>query len=211
MRTGRISAGFIPGRMSQRVLHSVVSEVGAPGGFAQRVLRFTHTDTVVVIHSFGSDVDAHFDAYEAAYEAAYAAYSKFILVFDARTLGCVPSADTRERKISLTARLKSQTTYKVPFVGVLVSNELFAGIISQLLRARGQAAPLLLTHDVHTLARDIVRAMYIADGVNPVSLSTFQTVSDSTTTLAQAGFPAVFVCTLVLYLKFMRHHLSRGQ
>ena len=183
---------------------SVTETAAASNAFTQTVVRFHGLSTVAVVYSFGPDIDANIDAYEAAYRAAYATYSKFVIVFDARFLGCVPSANTRERKLDLTSSLKWQTTFKVPFVGVLVSNELFASIISELLRARGQAAPLLLTHSADSLARHVVRAAVLSDG-RAVRDDAF--AKASATTLFAAGYQTVFLCTLVLYLKFMRHHL----
>ena len=87
---------------------SVTETAAASNAFTQTVVRFHGLSTVAVVYSFGPDIDANIDAYEAAYRAAYATYSKFVIVFDARFLGCVPSANTRERKLDLTSSLKWQ-------------------------------------------------------------------------------------------------------
>ena len=190
-------------------LHSVTETAGVPGAFSQRVLRFRGTPTVAVLYVLGPDIDAHVSAYEAAYRAAYAAFPKMLLLFDARHIGGLPSGSTIQRKLQLTADLKQQTTYKVPFVGVLVSNALFADVITRLLKARGQAAPLLLTHSEAELAQELVRAVYVADGWNPRSSCSSVADASAAPTLCSTGFVAVYVCTLLLYLKFMRHHVVR--
>ena len=182
-------------------VQSVTLTAGVAGAFSQHVIRFATCPTIVVVSYWvGPDIDAHFDAFEAAYRAAYAAHEQLILVFDARNLGCIPRAATRERMLALTASLKWQTTFKVPFVGVLVPNELFARFITELLKARGQAAPLVLTHSVHELARDVMRAVVFGAG---------RAIAERPTghTLATAGYNAVFASTFVLYLKFLRHHV----
>jgi hypothetical protein len=161
----------------------------------------------VVTITYSTDaasLEDEWPVYTAAYAAAYDACPRFVLVFDLREMH-IPPVPFILKKIALIKSYKSRTTCQVRHACVLVQSEFVASIVTQLLAANRQAAPVTITTDARVLAACIVQVMYASDGTHAPALPS---IAQTEHTLASTGVDALQIAIVLMSTRFICHFLA---
>ena len=167
-----------------------------------RQTRHMHVVTITYDDDTAS-LEEDWPTYTAAYAAAYATCPRFVLVFDLRRMH-IPPVPFILKKIALIKSYKWRTTCQVRHACVLVQSEFVANIVTQLLAANKQAAPVTITTDANALAACIVQAMYASDGTHAPALTS---IAQTDLTLASAGVDALQIAIVLMAVRFICHFL----
>lgn len=165
--------------------------------------RSMHVVTITYSNN-SAQLEDDWEAYTAAYTAAYNACPRFVLVFDLREMH-IPPVPFILKKIALIKSFKWRTTSQVRHACVLVQSEFVASIVTQLLAANRQAAPVTITTDVHALAVCIVQVMYASDGTHAPKLPS---LAQTQHTLASAGTDTLQIAIILMSTRFICHFLA---